>query len=217
MKALSTHYIWDISGSATDTAVYAVTHRYGAHPTLEQRDRLVAKARRICVARTGNRKAMRLTNEASRPYDGRASPAGHGEIIAVPSGTRPLPKWRGKSAKPIAVCEWGDEHDWYDFKRALDRRVAPLATVGGGIVAHRYWRIDGCNLDWLGRDGSKVVQADTATELLQTIYHEDIVRLYCGKRRGSFVLNAPTHDTPTGSFYTFTPISERSYRRAEDC
>jgi hypothetical protein len=142
---------------------------------------------------------------------GDARPAGTtvARVYAVPAGTRPLPPWRGKSPKPLAVFEFGDDHDAYDFKHALDHRIAQ----GGGIVAHRYWRVDGCNIDWRGRSGTKFVQADSADELLDAIYHEDIVRLYCGKRRGAFVINAPAHDTPTGSRYSFTPISERTYLR----
>ena len=81
------------------------------------------------------------------------------------------------------------------------------------MSGNKHWRIDGHNIDWRGRSGSKFALAETARDLLHAIYVEDIVRVYRGRRSGQLEINAPTHDTPTGSFYTFTPIAKRTYQR----
>jgi len=41
-------------------------------------------------------------------------------------------------------------------------------------------------------------------------------RLYNGKRKNHFEINAPTHDTPMGSYYYFTPISEKTYNKFKE-
>lgn len=103
----------------------------------------------------------------------------------------------------IAEYDYGDEIDFEMFCETLQEKM------GSNI----YFRINGKNLDWLHRSGEKYIQATTAIELLKAIYSEDLLYLYNGKKKSHFEINAPTHDTPTGSFYYFTPISERTYQK----
>lgn len=110
---------------------------------------------------------------------------------------------RGRARKPLAVFEFGDEWEFADFETVLQGRMKGAT----------YWRIDGEDIGWMRRSGHRFVRATTARALLQAFYSEDILRLYCGPRPASFVIKAPTHDTPTGSRYTFTPIAASTYER----
>lgn len=105
-------------------------------------------------------------------------------------------------SRAIAEFEFGDEWDWADF----------LTEVQTLMRGHEYWRIDGWNIDWRGRNGSKIVAETTAKGLLRQIYGEDIYRL-TDEGDGCFKINAPTHDTPMGSLYTFQPITQDVFER----
>lgn len=197
MKKYSTYYVWDITSDSKDHTIYAVEYKgKDGHISWKQSEMVVDRARRIAFKRTGNRKALRQDNGGFAPYSGST-----GKVVKVPFSTIPLKKWIGKKRQPLAEFEFGDEYEYEDFLSVLDDRM------NGKI----YWKIDGRSIDWRNRSGHKVVKAETAKELLQAIYSEDILRLYCGKRKSCFELNAPTHDTPMGSFYYFTPISEKTY------
>lgn len=196
MKKYNTYYVWDITSGSKDNTIYAVEYKGKKdHISWKQSEMVVERARRVAFERTGNRKALMLDNGGFAPYE-----KGH-KIVKVPFITIPLKKWKGRTRQALAEFEFGDEFEYEDFLSVLEERMN----------GKMYWKIDGRNINWRGASGYKVVRAETAQELLEAIYSEDILRLYCGKRKECFELNAPTHDTPTGSFYHFTPVSERTY------
>lgn len=197
-KKYNTHYIWDITTDSKDTNIYKVEYK-GKKDKISYTQLEVAtnRARRKAFELTGNRKALTLSNDGFSTYE-----KGH-RIIKVSFDTKPLKKWVGKQRKPIAEFEFGEEIDFDFFIEDLEQKMGE----------NTFWKIDGKNIDWQGRSGSKVTKAKNGQELLEAIYNEEILRLYCGKNKNCFEINAPTHDTPTGSFYHFTPISEKVYNK----
>lgn len=189
--------MWDLA-DGDDTFIYAV--EYTGTPesvTWEEKELAIDKARRVAYEKTGNRKCMAQTNEGFSPYSGFS-----GTVIPVAKNTRPLKKWIGKKRQPLVEFEFGDEFEW----------EMTLEVIAERMDGREFWRIDGRNINWRGASGYKVVRACSAQELLDAIYKEDIVRVYCGKSgKHTFEVNAPTHDTPMGSYYHFSPISERTY------
>jgi len=191
-----TYYVWDVSSDDSDRKVYAVEYR-GKEGKISYSSKEVAinKARRIAFEKTGNRKIMRRTNENFYPYQEGL------EIVKVPFKTKQLKEWKGKTRKAIAEFEFGDEFDFEMFYEALKEKMGK----------NTYFKVVGKNINWLGDSGFKYIQAETAEDLLKAFHYEDILRLYNGKKGNHFEINAPTHDTPMGSYYYFTPISERTF------
>lgn len=200
MKKLPVHYVWDISSEQKDGThiIYAV--EYKGDPDgipFDDLEIVINKARRKAYELFKDRKCMRQTNEGFHPYSTSC------KIIKVPYATKPLKKWIGKIRKAFAIYDGGDEFDYENFLYILEEKMA----------GHKYFKINGRNLDWLHHDGSKFIYVDGAQELVNAFYKEDIIYLYNGKRKDEFEINSPTHDTPMGSFYYFTPISERTYNK----
>ena len=199
-KFIDKHYFWDISSDHEhDHTVYAVEYKTdkAGFISFEAREQAENKARRAAYELTGNRKAMRQVNDGFRPYSTTC------KVISVKYSTKPLKKWQGKSRKAIAEFEFGDEIEYSDFLESLADKMA----------GNNFFRIDGRKIDWQNRDGVKYINTSNPGKLLEAFYSEDILRLYNGKRKAHFEINAPTHDTPMGSFYYFTPISERTYNK----
>jgi hypothetical protein len=196
------HYFWDTGSDHKDThTVYAVEYK-GKTGTIsiEEREKATDKARRKAFELTGDRKTMQRENNGFNPYDTGC------KVVAVPYDTKPLKKWIGKKRQAIAEYEFGEEIDWEMF----------LDDVAKKMNRHTYWKIEGRSIDWRGRSGYKYVYAETAQNLMKAFYAEDIYRLYNGKRKTEFEINAPTHDTPMGSFYYLNPISENTYNKFND-
>lgn len=195
----STYYFWDITGGKnTKNTIYKVEYK-GKEGTINTFQRLVAedKARRKCFDLYGDRKCMKQVNSGFNPYSTNL------KIVLVPFDTKPLKKWKGNSRKAIAEFDYGDEVDYEMFLEILSEKMGK----------NTFFKISGRCINWLNHSGVKYIQAENAKELLQSIYSEDILYLYNGKKKNHFEINAPTHDTPMGSFYYFTPISERNYNQ----
>ena len=98
---------------------------------------------------------------------------------------------------------------WEGFKECLTEEL-------NKINKNNIFKVKGVNMDWRNLEGSKVLKAENAEELLNGILPKtNEFNLYVNTFKSQMVIKCSHHDSPTGEFYYIKPLNKQEFNQYE--
>jgi len=98
---------------------------------------------------------------------------------------------------------------WDGFKECLTEEL-------NKINKNNIFKVKGVDLGWRNLEGSKVLKAENAEELLNGILPKtNEFSLYVNTFKSQMVIKCSHHDSPTGEFYYIKPLNKQEFKQYE--